>query len=436
MTYPDTTRTIYYGLEATPKTRSGNMHFMHTMNQPVHTLQNGVIFLEENTGTRTRDNGVGRGKRGSTIRLQMYMRLQELGLILESAIAQGVQTPFPDTSHQTLTMNGVPTGGTFTMTWEGQTTTPLSYNVLGSAMQTALEALSNVAPGDLTVTGPAGGPWVIAFPLGVPGLPGVIAPGVFVVDGSLLAGGTAPHVVITFPTPVTGVSLRTYTGGSARGNYCSVEFFNGLYWRGMYGMRVNTCNIQGSGNAMAMLDVECIGPASAKVATPPVSVEDKTYKPVDVPMQAVYIAGLIDADMDRMNLNINNNLTQRPTMDGTTSMRRIRTGFFAVEVDGMADYPAYAGSFYEAMETKAGEGLGALDMICYDDLHVIGTTTPIHPYADFLMPTPLLADTTEGQDGDELVQMIKGRAENDPVAGATFVVTIATDKLTSYFDPA
>jgi len=55
------------------------------------------------------------------------------------------------------------TGGTFTLTFNGQTTIALAYNALGSTIQGQLEALSNIVPGDVLVTGGAGGPWVVEF---------------------------------------------------------------------------------------------------------------------------------------------------------------------------------------------------------------------------------------------------------------------------------
>lgn len=48
------------------------------------------------------------------------------------------------------------TGGTFTVTWNGQTTTALAYNITAENLQVALEALSNIAPGDVVVTGGIG----------------------------------------------------------------------------------------------------------------------------------------------------------------------------------------------------------------------------------------------------------------------------------------
>jgi PKD repeat protein/type 1 glutamine amidotransferase len=63
--------------------------------------------------------------------------------------------PFNDqrtNENQTVrTLNA--TGGTFTITFDGQTTGPIPFNASNAQTLAALEALSNVAPGDVVVTG-------------------------------------------------------------------------------------------------------------------------------------------------------------------------------------------------------------------------------------------------------------------------------------------
>jgi PKD repeat protein/type 1 glutamine amidotransferase len=53
---------------------------------------------------------------------------------------------------QTVRVNNA-TGGTFTLTFDGQTTAPIAYDANAAAVRTALEGLSIVAPGDVSVTG-------------------------------------------------------------------------------------------------------------------------------------------------------------------------------------------------------------------------------------------------------------------------------------------
>jgi len=64
---------------------------------------------------------------------------------------------------QVITLGGSPTGGTFTLTYSGQTTGNIAYNASASAVDTALEALSNIGTGDVAVTGSNGGPYTVEF---------------------------------------------------------------------------------------------------------------------------------------------------------------------------------------------------------------------------------------------------------------------------------
>ncbi len=64
---------------------------------------------------------------------------------------------------QTITLGVGNSGGAFTITFSGQTTGSIVFNALGSAVEAALIALSNVAPADVTVAGVAGGPYTVTF---------------------------------------------------------------------------------------------------------------------------------------------------------------------------------------------------------------------------------------------------------------------------------
>lgn len=67
------------------------------------------------------------------------------------------------TGVQTITIGGSPTGGTFTLTYGGQTATGIPYNETAANVQTALRALSSIGAGNVNVTGSAGGPYTITF---------------------------------------------------------------------------------------------------------------------------------------------------------------------------------------------------------------------------------------------------------------------------------
>lgn len=92
-------------------------------------------------------------------------RKMKSGIPLGKLTASGLYAPYNAVANEveTLTVTGAPTGGTFTITFSGQTTAAIAYNATAAAVQTALEGLSNVNPGDITVTGDAGGPWTLTF---------------------------------------------------------------------------------------------------------------------------------------------------------------------------------------------------------------------------------------------------------------------------------
>lgn len=114
----------------------------------------------------------------------------------ELAWLAAVDTPGPvaaagSNGVQTVTISGIPTGGTFTLTWNGSTTAPIAYNAASSAVQTALQALPDGA--SITVTGSAGGPYTVTFPAAIPQV-------VMTATGSF-TGGTSPSVAVVNTTP-------------------------------------------------------------------------------------------------------------------------------------------------------------------------------------------------------------------------------------------
>jgi len=87
-----------------------------------------------------------------------------------------------------LTISGVPTGGTYTLTVNGFTTAGIAYNATASAVATALNALSGVTGiTGITATGTA--PIAITFPSAVS----------LSADGSGLTGGTTPDATVALP---------------------------------------------------------------------------------------------------------------------------------------------------------------------------------------------------------------------------------------------
>lgn len=94
---------------------------------------------------------------------------------------------------QRVAILGGPTGGTFTLTFNGQTTGPIARNASPSTVQTALVALDNLSTGDVAVDGPAGGPWIVEFQGAQSGIDQDEMSG----NASLLTGGGSVEVDVS-----------------------------------------------------------------------------------------------------------------------------------------------------------------------------------------------------------------------------------------------
>lgn len=108
---------------------------------------------------------------------------------------------------QTVTVTGTPTGGTFTLSFNGATTAGIAYNAANTAVQSALQALSTIGSGNATVTG--SGPYTVTFAgtlanQNVPLLTG---------SGAGLTGGTSPGVTVALTTQGVGTDLLYLPAG-------------------------------------------------------------------------------------------------------------------------------------------------------------------------------------------------------------------------------
>lgn len=102
-----------------------------------------------------------------------------------------------------LVISGSPTGGTYAITTipGGNTTTGIAYNADAAAIQAALEALADIDPGQIVVTGTYPN-----FTLTYPGAGPSLA-----ADGASLTGGTTPDAVIEGVTTALPGTDNTFT---------------------------------------------------------------------------------------------------------------------------------------------------------------------------------------------------------------------------------
>lgn len=111
---------------------------------------------------------------------------------------------------QTVTITGGPTGGTWTLTFNGQSTSPINYNAAASTVATALAALSTIGPNNVAVSGSAGGPYTVTFQRDLGSRDIALMTAI-----SALTGGTTPAVGVAETTKgVDGTQSIDKAGGS------------------------------------------------------------------------------------------------------------------------------------------------------------------------------------------------------------------------------
>ncbi|SRR6266550_1107662 len=119
---------------------------------------------------------------------------------------------------QTLTITGSPTGGTYTLTFGGQTTSAINWNDPASTVQTRLQALSSIGAGKALVTGGPGPgtPYTVEFVSTL----GFASQALITRTTNSLTGGSSPDAVITraqggntWTTQVATTYTIQYVGG-------------------------------------------------------------------------------------------------------------------------------------------------------------------------------------------------------------------------------
>jgi hypothetical protein len=153
---------------------------------------------------------------------------------------------------QTVTVDGSPTGGTFTIGFEGNTTTPIGWDAPAAATEgpgSVEAALSGILPGGsgVQVTGPRGGPYRVEFTgeMGGKDLPQLTA------DASGL-------------TPSATVSVTAVQNGGSRGTQYHLEYIEqGKFEKEGWAGAVSTPVVDGGAGGTAIETEEPIrGPGA------------------------------------------------------------------------------------------------------------------------------------------------------------------------------
>jgi flagellin-like hook-associated protein FlgL len=117
---------------------------------------------------------------------------------------------------QTVNLGGA-TGGTFTLTYGGQTTGDIAYNANATSgnpaevtVESSLRALANIGSADVSVTGAAGGPFTVEF---TGELAGTNVDQI-TINGSGLTGGSVEPLVATTTPGKSEVLVDNFQNGS------------------------------------------------------------------------------------------------------------------------------------------------------------------------------------------------------------------------------
>ena len=116
------------------------------------------------------------------------------GVALGKITATGLYGPYGGNTNEVQTLTVDATSGTYTLTFDGETTAAIAEAATAAAVQSALEALSNINAGDVVVAGSAGGPYTITF---TGQYAGVNVPLITATDVDLAGGGDTVGVVQT-----------------------------------------------------------------------------------------------------------------------------------------------------------------------------------------------------------------------------------------------
>ena len=144
------------------------------------------------------------GKEQSDLNFSGPAAYNDLAYVFATSLEQATVTTPNKLGVFTFTITGTPTGGTFTITFDAQTTGAIAYDASSATVQTAIIALSNVGASDVAVTGSAGGPYTATFQGDLANTS--VTP---TASGASLTGGTSPGVTVAAVAASTA-SLWTF----------------------------------------------------------------------------------------------------------------------------------------------------------------------------------------------------------------------------------
>lgn len=284
-------------------------------------------------------------------------------------VAQGTQGDDDPATNEVQTVTVSATGGTYTLTYDGQTTAAIDFDADSAAVDAALEALSNIGPGDVTVTGD--GPHSIEFTgaLAATNVPLITANGANLtgntVDVTVDTEGVEEVVAVNEVQTLTilangGTYTLTYDGETTTPlayNASAATIQTAL--RALSNIGATDVNVSGTGttrtitfvNALAATDVVLIASGGDVIDSAVVNVPGKVTAPSAV------LAGVSTGNFS---------FVLRPSVVYTVNWDDLSTSTFTTNGSGVGTAAhTYATSGTYSIEVKDPSGSPALPNISY-----------------------------------------------------------------------
>lgn len=130
---------------------------------------------------------------------------------------------------QTITIGGTPTGGTFKLSFQGQTTANITWSATNATLvaniDAALEALGNIGAAGVTTAVGTATAGIGTFTVTFNGAVGKLAVDTMVVAANAMTG-TAPTIAVAETTPGVTASGRGYPIGYAYVNSANGKWYS------------------------------------------------------------------------------------------------------------------------------------------------------------------------------------------------------------------
>lgn len=344
---------------------------------------------------------------------EFYTRFNALLSLLYSALGnKAITTPGGTSEVTSLTKSGTISGGTFTLTYNAQTTADIPWDATQGQVQTALENLSTIAPGDVVVTGGpiASAPFLLTWG---GSLLGNITPPT--ADVTNLTGST-PGITVATPTAgvtYVGASVHTFwPSDSAALPYLAIEERIGAglevfhYTDGV----VNTLHFESDANGYLMGTAGMVARKQVAGASPldPSGIFDSLPMVVGTNITVTY--NDVSLPAKSFNFDLTNNFETDDFRLGsffvgdlTPKRREITAGFTIRETSSalwrQATYGQAAATAVGGLPTKQKL------VITMDTYETIPGTTPTLPYRLVLeFPKAILVPYTMAASGDDIIE--------------------------------